>query len=109
MILLPIEIIGEILSFNNIKLVFNEQANQYDTKILSFDHFNNIKDIYGSITFYGITEFKSVSDYFIKWYEITYKDKWQIRHLTKLYGHCLVEEEYDGYIYNKKNYPKIRI
>ena len=72
---LPIEIIEEILSFNNIKLVLNKKTNQYDTKILSYDVYQNISTIYSSILFDGLFVYRPVNNYFIKWYEISYKNK----------------------------------
>jgi len=102
MTILPMEIIDEILAYNNKKLVFNKKTGQYNFRFLSFDSYENIENIYKFVEFYGTTSYKQISNYFVKWYEISYKDKWQMRNMTKLTGPCLTEEEYNGYIYNKK-------
>jgi hypothetical protein len=97
---LPMEMIDEILAFNNAKLVYNEKRGQYDVKIRSFAKFQCISELYGAVKFHGITEFKPVVDYFVKWYEINYKDKWQMRSLLKTYTLHEEPEEMNGYLYN---------
>uniref|UniRef100_A0A6C0D4J2 Uncharacterized protein n=1 Tax=viral metagenome TaxID=1070528 RepID=A0A6C0D4J2_9ZZZZ len=100
--MLPMEMINEILAFNNRKIVLHKTTNQYHICFLSFDSYQPITDIYKSVKFYGTTHFKSVCNYFVKWYEISYKNKWQMRHLIKMHKPCGDEEEYSGYVYNTK-------
>lgn len=102
MTLLPMEMVDEILTYNNRKLVLNKKTGEYDLRILSFDSYQNIEDVYASVKFYGSSVYKPISDYFVKWYEISYKDKWQMRNMTKLSGPCLTEDEYSGYVYCKQ-------
>ena len=107
MSILPMEIIDEILAFNNAKLVYNDKTRQYDVRIRSFAKFQCISEVYGAVKFHGITEFKPVADYYVKWYEITYKNKWQLRSLLKMYEHSSQEpEEMNGYLYNIKKGQK---
>ena len=65
MSLLPMEMVDEILAYNNRKLVLNKKTCDYDLRILSFDSYRNIEDIYGSVKFYGSSVYKPISDYFV--------------------------------------------
>jgi hypothetical protein len=98
--ILPMEMVDEILAFNNAKLVYNKKNSEYDVKIRSFAKFQGISEVYGAVKFHGITQFKAVADYYVKWYEISYKDKWQMRSLLKTYTLYAEPEEINGYLYN---------
>jgi hypothetical protein len=100
--LLPIEMINEILSFNNRKMVLHKTTKEYHICFLTYNSYQPIGDIYKSVKFYGTNHFKCVCNYFVKWYEISYEDKWQMRYLIKMHKPCGDEEEYSGYVYNKK-------
>jgi hypothetical protein len=102
MSLIPIEVVDFILEYNNIKLVFNKKTKSFHVTFLSYDPYNNVKELYQSIKLYGNSTFKYMPGpkYSIKWYEISCKNKWTIRDSVKLRKDADKVEEYTGYSYN---------
>ena len=90
MALLPLDIIQEILSFNNSQAVLDRPTLQYVFRILSYDPFQEVRDLYARIHLRGTVKFTRLrtnySDSFdTRWYEINHSGKWTVRYISERY------------------------
>jgi hypothetical protein len=107
---LPLDVIQVILSYNNSQAVLDRSTLQYVFRILSYDCFRSIGDMYSKVKLYGNSNFTRMHTTYnvpfdIKWYEISCSDKWTVRHVTKRYLPYFDEEVCTGHQY--RYYGKI--
>jgi hypothetical protein len=114
---IPLEVIDSILEYNNTKLTFNKKTNSYHLKIINYDGYKAISDIYRQLCKRGPS--KMVKNANIRpdntwnytiWHEFSLPEKWSTREYTLNYTESNKVDDFFYIMYaNHKAYYSMRI
>jgi hypothetical protein len=83
---LPMEIVNEILEYNNSKLVVDKKTNSYVFRFISYVPYTNVENLLSAITIKGKEKPHPMTDCSVSWFEIYHSNKWLRRCVRKIYA-----------------------
>jgi len=82
------EVINEILGYNNSKLVLDKKTNNYVFRFVSYAPYANVENLLSAITIRGKEKPHPIAtrDYSVSWFEIHHSKKWLRRCIRMIYA-----------------------